>query len=92
MTLSVDLNIQKKYHIHRGYLKNVSGPLDYLVRILGLDCEEKKLHKNKCDETLLRYSNKKFAAYLRIYFSKKRKLEMKAKLKSKHYEEVEETV
>ena len=92
MTLSVNLNIQKKYHIHKGYMKHVNGPLDYLVSILGLDCEEKKLHKIKCDETFLRFSNKKFACYLRMFFSKKRKLEIRAKLKSKHYEKVEETV
>lgn len=92
MTLSLDLNIQKHYHIHKKYLKLVNPPLDYLVKILGLDCEEKKLHKNICDETLLRYPNKKFAAYLRLFFRRKRKLELKAKLKRKHYEEVEEAV
>lgn len=92
MTLSVSLNIHKQFHVHKKYLKRVHGPLDYLVKILGLDCEEKKLHKNICDETLLRYSNKKFAGYLRIFFSNRRKLEMKNKLKRKCYEEVEEAV
>jgi hypothetical protein len=93
MAVSVELNIQNKYHVNKSYHKCVSGPFDYLVKILGIDCEEKKTkNKRGRPKTFFRAPNEKFVDYLSILICKYRQRIRNGKLKQKRYEEVEETV
>lgn len=91
MTVSPDQNNQNNYHVSKGYHKQVSGPLDYLIKILGIDCEVKKpVHKRRsCKDAFFRAPNEKFVNYLSILICKYRQRVKKAKLKTMHYEEVE---
>jgi hypothetical protein len=94
MTVSLDLNNHNKYHVNKSYHKYVTGPLDYLVKILGIDCEEKAVkHKSRArNETYFRAPNEKFVELLSIFICKYRQRIKREKLKKARHEEVEETI
>jgi len=89
MAMLIKLNNQNKYHVSKHYHKHVVGPFDYLVKILGIDCEVKKTKgKRKArSESYFRAPNEKFIEYLTILICEYTQRIKKTKLKQLHYEE-----
>jgi hypothetical protein len=89
LTMSLKLNNQNKYHVSKHYHKHVGGPFDYLIKILGIDCEIKEARKKRRarSESYFRAPNEKFIEYLTILICEYKQRVKKAKLKQLHYEE-----
>ncbi|HWY10618.1 MAG TPA: hypothetical protein VN026_04790 [Bacteroidia bacterium] len=79
------------YHIHKRFRLLILSPLSYLIKTIGLDCDEKKKKTKLQSEKVMRGPNEKFTLLLWRYLKRNERIK-KNKLKKKHHEEVEEAV
>ncbi len=91
-----DIFNRNDYHINKGFHKHVKGPLSYLVKIIGIDCDSKSDKKkiNVCKEQLIHAPNEKFSGFVFMFLLRKtmRKRMRRTELKRRRHEEVEEAV
>ena len=91
MEIWIEIIDESDYHVHKGFKKHVTGHFEYLIKTLGLDCEEKKEKKDpkQHSESKYRKPNNKFYDFLKLFVPKKKR---KHKPKKRRHEKVEEAV
>lgn len=85
------------YHINKGFHRIVKGPLSYLIKVVGIDCESKPtsdLKTKVCKDQTVKKPNEKYTSLIVMFFLLKtlRRRRIRKELKKKRYEEVEQAV
>jgi len=90
MWLTINISDGNSYHINRGFHKQIPGLVTYMIKILGIDCDDKDRQKQKkclCDRP-----HDKFSANKNMFAPKKIKYKKRKRKQEELYEEVCEAV
>lgn len=91
-----DIFNRNDYRVNKGFHRHVEGPLNYMIKIVGVDCEPKSGKKKPkiCKEAMILAPNEKFSGLVFMFFLRKamRRRMRRTELKRRRYEEVEEAV
>lgn len=97
MNESLNIFNSNEYHINKRFHRHVKGPLNYIIKVVGIDNDPKKVCDPKtkfCKDQLLIKPNEKYSSIIVMFFLLKTlsRRRIRDELKKKRYEEVEETI
>lgn len=96
MENGIDIFNRNEYHINKGFHKHVQGPLTYMIKVVGIDCESKSGKKKPkiCKEAMILEPNEKFSGLVFMCFLRKsmRRRMRRTEIKRRRYEELEEAI
>lgn len=97
MKNGVDIFNTSDYHINKGFYRQVKGPLSYLIKVVGIDSDSKKVCDTKtkiCKDYGTKGPNEKYSGIVVSFFLLKtlRRRRVRNELKKKRHEELRQAV
>jgi hypothetical protein len=84
------------YQVNKGFYRQVKGPFSYLIKIAGIDPDQRKVCEPKtkvCKDQGLKGPNEKYASMVVMFFLLKTlRRRVRKELKKKRHEELEQAV
>lgn len=97
MVVNNNIFSKNQYHVNKGFQRQVKSPLNYMIKVIGIDCGLKTACAKKQKVSggkIIKDPNDKISRVILMFlFMKKgRKRIKRTKLKKKKYEELEEAI
>jgi hypothetical protein len=85
-----------EYHVNKRFHRRVQGPLSYLIKVVGVDFDSKKVCDQKatvCKDQGIMRPNEKYSSVIVMFFLLKTlRRRVRNEIKKKRYEKPEQTV